>query len=459
MKKSRNMFMISTWVLCLVAGILGFDQIVAHSATWQAGPPLNAARDQFAGGVIDGKIYVFGGNRYPDGKNLKSTEMYNPALNSWMYKADNNDNSGNGVEELSGAVLNGRLYVFGGYGGGDPYGVFNFVEEYNPVTDTWISKSPMPTTRGAVAAVAYNNKIYLFGGVNNGVTYDVSDVVEAYDPAKDTWQTVTHMPMPIDGRAVAVVADKAYVIGGVYYDSHGQPKLVTNIFVYDFIADTWATGGFAPLPNPRVFGYSSAAPVVNGKIYLIGGITGTSKENIWLSDKVDIYDTVSNTWQAGASLPTPTENHLSAIVNDEMYVVGGNISDNNYGITAEVWKCNISSIDPSACTANLNASLQLHVPYLSYNNGAMTLSADFTYNPDPSYPTLIPFKLSNYAILNNPYFSCTASTLSDDLTIHIPDLLLLDGITHLWVDLEYSPVLSTDGNFYWVVTDYGAVDN
>jgi hypothetical protein len=67
--------------------------------------------------------------------------------------------------------------------------------------------------------------------------------------------------------------------------------------------------------------------------------------------------------------------------------------------------------------------------------------------------------LTNYGIIKNPSFPCAASTLSADLKIHIPDVLLPDGTTHLWVDLEYSPSLSTAENSYFVVKNYGAVSN
>ena len=107
------------------------------------------------------------------------------------------------------------------------------------------------------------------------------------------------------------------------------------------------------------------------------------------------------------------------------------------------------------CMANLDENFLLHIPYLSYGNGTLSLWADFVYAFNPTYSMLIPFKLANADFISNPSFSCTASTLSDDLKIHIPDLLLPDGITHLWVDLEYSQTLSTDGNFYWVVTNVG----
>ena len=462
MNRSHKMFMVHSCVLCLVfAVMLGFDQIAAHSATWQAAPPLNAARDQFAGGVIDGKIYVFGGNRYPDGHNLKSTEMFDPATDKWIYMADNEHNGGWGVEEVSGAVVNGRFYVFGALGGGSPYGVFNFVEEYNPVTNTWTSKAPIPTTRAGTTAVVYNNKIYLFGGgySNETGTKIRYDIVEAYDPDKNTWETVTHMPKTLwGGYAVAVVGDKAYVIGGV---DASATQILNDVSAYDFITGTWTTIGFVSLPNPRVFtSYNSASPVVDGKIYLIGGIEGTSA-NYGPSSKVDIYDTVSNTWQTGTPLPIPTESHLSVVVKDEIYVVGGSILKDNdlHGETAAVWKCNISSIASSACTATLAENLSLHIPYLSYGNGVLSLWTDFAYEFNPTYPTLIPFKLTNYGILNNPSFSCSASTLSDDLTIHIPDVLLPDGTTHLWVNLEYSQALSIGGNFYWVVSNYGVISN
>ena len=52
-------------------------------------------------------------------------------------------------------------------------------------------------------------------------------------------------------------------------------------------------------------------------------------------------------------------------------------------------------------------------------------------------PTLTPFKLADYGIINNPSFHCAFPTLSGEFNIHIPDVLLPDGITHLWVDLSY----------------------
>jgi hypothetical protein len=114
------------------------------------------------------------------------------------------------------------------------------------------------------------------------------------------------------------------------------------------------------------------------------------------------------------------------------------------------------------CTATLDGNLSLHIPFLSYLIpywGAPSYWADLVYEPNPAYPTWIPFKLINATIIQSGIFSCDASTLSDDLKVHIPDLLFPDGVTRMWVDMEYSSVLSTDSNAYFVVTNYGAASN
>ena len=117
---------------------------------------------------------------------------------------------------------------------------------------------------------------------------------------------------------------------------------------------------------------------------------------------------------------------------------------------------------PKLCSATLDGKLLLHIPYLSSINpmfGTILFWADFVFEFNPTKPALILFKFTNYDIINNPSFSCEASALSGDLKISIPDLLLADGNTHLWVDMEYSPAFSTNGNACFVVTKYGVVSN
>jgi len=62
----------------------------------------------------------------------------------------------------SGAVLNGKLYVFGGVNGAGVY--TNSVEVYDPVSNTWTNETSLPTIRGSSAAAVANGIVYVAGG-------------------------------------------------------------------------------------------------------------------------------------------------------------------------------------------------------------------------------------------------------------------------------------------------------
>jgi hypothetical protein len=76
---------------------------------------------------------------------------------------------------VAGAVLQGKLYVAGGFG--DGVGAVGTLEEYDPVTDDWVRRRSMPTPRFRAAAGA---RLMVIGGVDR--TGQISEIVEAYVP-------------------------------------------------------------------------------------------------------------------------------------------------------------------------------------------------------------------------------------------------------------------------------------
>jgi hypothetical protein len=125
----------------------------------------------------------------------------------------------------------------------------------------------------------------------------------------------------------------------------------------------------------------------------------------------------------------------------------------------------VTVIQASAgCMATLDGNLMLDIPVLASLDQrwyAPSYWADFVYEYNPTYPAVIIFKMTNAAVLTSYRPECEKekSTYSDDLKIHIPGLLLADGITRLTVDMEYSPVFSTNGNTCFIVTKYVVVSN
>jgi hypothetical protein len=116
----------------------------------------------------------------------------------------------------------------------------------------------------------------------------------------------------------------------------------------------------------------------------------------------------------------------------------------------------------AACTATLDNNMNLQVPLISLVNswpGAPSFRADLLYEFLGVYPSLVLFRLTDVGLVQKETFPCTGSTLSDDLTIHIPDVILSDGKTRLWADLSYFPSVSSEESAYFVVTKAGVFDN
>src|SRR2546426_7240793 len=86
------------------------------------------------------------------------------------------------------AVLNGKIYLAGGFCGANCN--LATLDEYNPATDSWTNKANMQAERYAPAAAALNGKIFALGGYGQS---GILPTVEQYDPASDTWTNKASM--------------------------------------------------------------------------------------------------------------------------------------------------------------------------------------------------------------------------------------------------------------------------
>jgi N-acetylneuraminic acid mutarotase len=211
------------------------------------------------------------------------------AENTWTPKAPMQQARGN----LAVAVVNGKIYAIGGKA---ENGIVGTNEEYDPTTDTWTIKTPMPTPRDSFGIAVYQNKIYCIGGlieVNQHYRYASSEANEVYDPATDTWTTKTSMPTPKLGLQANVVNGKIYLIGGDIADNSGGFDVISLNEVYDPATDSWTTK--TPLPNTTSY---YASTVVDDKVYIMGGLSSSPQSNL-----NNIYDPKTDTWSQGALMP------------------------------------------------------------------------------------------------------------------------------------------------------------
>ena len=102
--------------------------------------------------------------------------------------------------ELAVAVLRGKLYAVGGFGGPEDEDL-SLVERYDPATNTWEAVAPMSIARDGHGMAVFGGKLYAVGGEDK--TGAVLDSVEGYDPTANMWQRMTPLHRPRKGHGVA----------------------------------------------------------------------------------------------------------------------------------------------------------------------------------------------------------------------------------------------------------------
>jgi N-acetylneuraminic acid mutarotase len=276
---------------------------LALSDSWTSRTDMPTPRRGMSAAVLDGKIYVIGGNPGSTG-GLKTVEAYDPATDSWMTKSPMSVARGG----LSISVVNGKIYAIGGMT--SPSGSFNTVEEYDPSTDRWMRKASMPTSRFQLSTSVVNGKIYAIGGTR--AWPNITSKVEEYDPTTDTWIEKRAMPTARYGLSTCAVNGKIYAIGGVL----DHPNITSIVEEYDPVADVWRRK--ADMPTARPF---LATSVLNGRIYALGGAT-PDPDGPPVST-VEEYDPATGTWTVKADMLTARGHLAAGTVNGKIYAIGG----------------------------------------------------------------------------------------------------------------------------------------
>jgi N-acetylneuraminic acid mutarotase len=260
------------------------DKVTAYNVatntwTFRHRLPWPLARSNGAG-VINGKIYVSGG--YSDyGGDFPGWQllMYDPATNTWTRKRDLPVVTSDGLRQYAmgdgvTGVINGKLYVVSGcFLANEPWGYDEDCNplffRYNPSTDRWVTL-PSPFSEPTYGAS--------IGGVIKGkfyvmgrspYTHDARFAV--YDPATKHWTAITPLGLSRPGAASAVLDGKLFVMGGTRYNASQDTFETLDItIVYDPITDAWTRR--APMPSPRAR-IAASQVLLNGqaRIEVVGG--------------------------------------------------------------------------------------------------------------------------------------------------------------------------------------------
>ena len=226
--------------------------------TWMTRASMPTPRWGSTVSVVDGRIYAIGGwGGWPE---LAMVEVYDPATDSWSTT----------VPVTAATTAAGTA--------GDPL-------------------TPMPTARDDFGFSVLDGIIYTIGGDINA--FDDANrisccttVVEAYDPVKNTWSTKTPMPTIRDDFDASLVDGVIYAIAG---SRDGQ---FTNTAGLDPAWLAEHNGGFS-LTTVEAFSLSDI-PVPGGVTAAAGGgavtiswnpVAGATSYNLYWSNKAGVSKT------------------------------------------------------------------------------------------------------------------------------------------------------------------------
>ncbi|HEY1914395.1 MAG TPA: carboxypeptidase regulatory-like domain-containing protein [Streptosporangiaceae bacterium] len=244
------------------SGGTGNGKSSASSHAWISLPnyPLHVYTPAVVTDPTTGDVYSFGG-MHPDGYPVKEAYMYRPGATSWTPLPDIPISS-QGIEELSGAYVNGKIYLVAGLDFNT--GIDNPVYVYDIATDTWSQGPAMPNGPFFAAGTAVvNGKIYVVAGSNGGGS--AVDSVEVYTPSTGTWAFAASYPIKAFGLSCAGMNGLVYCAGGYTSDA----------FTYNPGTDTWSS--LPSMPSVLSFSASSAA---DGQFLISGGYAGNGNSKL-----------------------------------------------------------------------------------------------------------------------------------------------------------------------------------
>jgi len=329
------------WLAALsVAFVLWTSPAYAQQGKWIDLAPFPEPHEEVIGQAANGKFYVFAGLvSAPVWQPIGIVYEYDPATNKWTKKKP----MALPAHHVALTELNGKIYVFGGFTGVHS-GLAAWIPidnsfEYDPVNDSWKELAPMPVKRGAAVAANVDGKIYVIGGATTAPgatnpaihpTYAqrVLNTVQEYDPKTNTWRERAAMPTPRNHTAAAVVNGKIYVIGGRIGAAFiAASSNLANVEAYDPVTDTWSPP-LAKMPTARS---GLCVGVYQNRIFIAGGENQDFFQHT-AYHAFEAYDPATNTWTIMPPMAIGRHGVAGGVIGNRFYAISGDVQSSGTGI-------------------------------------------------------------------------------------------------------------------------------
>lgn len=260
-----------------------FQAYNTKTLTWTTLPEMPQALHGFQMAAYDNYIYIFGGFSFsevhrPKWKSVDTIQRYDIKLSKWETLTTKlpRARSSNAL-----AVVDNKVYLIGGWDStpkfeNDKDGKFHSeIDVFDLKTEKiFVSSNNLPPPlRRAFTAVVHNNEIYLLGGIGEGAShFDWIDNVTVFNPITNTWQEKSPLPFATFAPGAGVINDKIYFIGGMVLRDLKTFDLdyVDDIYVFDLNKNLWSHSGVYLNENK---GFPQVVELPNSSLGILGGHT------------------------------------------------------------------------------------------------------------------------------------------------------------------------------------------
>jgi hypothetical protein len=287
-------------------------------------PTMNQGRDSATATLLpNGKVLVAGGRTLGHTGSivsLASVELYDPATNTFAPPGSTPTMNQSRASATATLLPSGKVLIAGGDSipGDGAVITLTSVELYDPATNTFAPPGSTPSMNQAratfggntevVAVLLANGKVLIAGGVDSfGVGLDTVDL---YDPTTNTFAPAASLPMMNahrDEPAATSLPNGEALIAGGFERPFGFTSIVSDtIDLYDPVTNSFAPAASTPTMNsPRTS--AAAALLPNGTVLIAGGTAPAPEHGGVVLGSVDLYNSATNSFAPPAATPTMNE--------------------------------------------------------------------------------------------------------------------------------------------------------
>lgn len=287
---------------------------------------------------LDGLFYLIGG------RGTRPIQVFDPDNETWTdTKSETKD-----IHHFQARGYGGKIYLLGALTGNYPNeDPTTNVLIYDPKVDKLLQGPTIPAgrRRGSSGVVLHNGSFYIVAGNRNGHSAFLDDDktianvtwTDKFNPSTGEWTVLPDAPHARDHFFAEVIGNRMYVAGGrrsrFGTDDGTWKDTEVAVDVFDFTTDQWLTGNDVPadLPTARA---GAATAVLGNELLVIGGEIANNPPNNLALPHTEVMNASTGKWRRDADLKLQRHATQAIVHEGTVYLAAGSKTKGGTEITA-----------------------------------------------------------------------------------------------------------------------------